>query len=67
MAICQQIDDGLSGSSNNDYPAMAVTAFGIDIESLDRAQMCRSSVVNTVPELELSDERNDYGQRRSIE
>lgn len=46
---------------------IVVTAFGIGIESLDPAQMCRSSVVSEVPELELNvDERNEYGQRHAL-
>jgi hypothetical protein len=44
-----------------------ISAFGIGVESLDRAQVRRSRVVSPVLEFELDvDERNEYGQRRRI-
>lgn len=54
----QQSQNRLKVAGHDGLINIEVTAFAIAIERLDRTQMCRSSVVSAVPQLELNvDER----------
>ena len=63
----QQSQNRLKVAGQDGLIDIQISAFGIGVESLDRAQVRRSRVVSPVPEFELDvDERNEYGQRRRI-
>ncbi|ELP96359.1 hypothetical protein [Pseudomonas syringae] len=63
----QQSQNRLKVAGQDGLIDIQISGFGIGVESLDRAQMRRSSIVSAVLEFELDvDERNEYGNDAAL-